>query len=92
MQSTGRFELEIRENAFVCVEDETMTFFCEWKEMDPELQHEFKAMKQQVAEIIKKALNSGVKAGFRVVVDDCENHQSASLINDVTKPSVYPDN
>jgi hypothetical protein len=78
MQSTGRFELEIRENAFVCVEDEAMTFFCEWKDMDPETQNKFKAMKQQVTEIIIKALNSGAKAGFRVVIDDCENHRNAS--------------
>ena len=86
MKSTERFELEIRENAFVRVEDETMKYFCEWKNMVPELQDAFVAMKQEAREIIKWALSSDAKIGFFVVAEDYQNVSSATLCQEIKSP------
>jgi hypothetical protein len=78
MKSTQRFELEISENAFICIEDESRTYIWEWKTMDPELLDTFMAIRQEVREIIKRALSSDAKAGFGFVAEDIGNYEDPS--------------
>jgi hypothetical protein len=80
MKSPQRFELEISENAFICVEDGSRTYIWDWKNMDPELLDTFMAIRQGVREIIKGALSSDAKAGFGLVAEDFDNYEEPSPV------------
>lgn len=55
---TEGFELEIREDAFVCFEEGSTSHFCEWSRLDPALQETFLDLRRQCREVMQRFLNS----------------------------------
>ena len=58
------FEIEIRGNNFVCINDGAKTNFCEWKYLDPTVQERLRAIKSEILVILEDFITSDAKSVF----------------------------
>ncbi|MFZ2447199.1 MAG: hypothetical protein WAW37_12645 [Syntrophobacteraceae bacterium] len=61
---SGRFELEISEEVFVCLEEGEMSHFCEWSRLDDGLQETFKGLRQEISKVMEDFLHSEKSRAF----------------------------
>lgn len=58
------FQIEIRGDNFVCIDDGARTNFCEWKYLDPSVQDRFNAIKGEILVILENFITSETKSIF----------------------------
>ncbi len=58
------FEIEIRGNDFVFIDDGARANFCEWKHLDPSVQERFRAIKNEILVILENFITSDEKSIF----------------------------
>ncbi len=58
------FQIEIRGDNFVCIDDGSRKNFCEWKHLDPSIQDRFKAIKGEILVILENFITSDAKSIF----------------------------
>jgi hypothetical protein len=58
------FQIEIRGDNFVCIDDGARTNFCEWKYLDPLIQDRFKAIKSEILVVLENFITSDEKSIF----------------------------
>jgi hypothetical protein len=73
---TKDFELEIRENAFVCLEDEAATNFCEWQYLDPHLREKFSRIRRELLEVMEAFVTSDDRQNFRRLSEEYKKDQA----------------
>ncbi len=63
------FEIEIRGDSFVCIDDGAKSLFCAWRDLDPRLQDAFKALATELEVVVVKFVTSDNKAAFDAVAE-----------------------
>ncbi len=63
------FEVEIREDSFVKINDGTNIGFCEWASMAPELKDAFSGLKARIEVALENFVMSGNKYSFDAVAE-----------------------
>jgi len=73
----GGNELEIHQGKFVCFgqNNAETNHFSEWKYLDSKLQEKFKAIREELLEIMEKFINSEDKAAFEAVSEEYKKDQ-----------------
>ena len=69
----GRFEIEIREDAFVCLEEGKTSHFCEWSRLDPGLQKTFRDLRLDLLKVMNDFLRSEKNQAFLGVSETYED-------------------
>ena len=71
------YELEILQGKFVCLGQNNgeTSHFSEWKYLDPKLQEEFKAIREELVEVIEKFINSEDKTSFETISEEYKKDQ-----------------
>jgi|WetSurMetagenome_2_1015567.scaffolds.fasta_scaffold1113562_1 hypothetical protein len=67
------FEIEIRGDSFVCIDDGAKSLFCAWSDLDPNLQDAFKALAAEIEITVEKFFSSDDKTAFDAVADEYED-------------------
>ena len=67
------FELEIREDAFVCLEEGETSHFCEWSRMDADLRKIFLGLQNDLSKVMADFLRSDKTRGFFALSDRYED-------------------
>ncbi len=62
--NVGGMEIEIREEAFVCIDQSEASCFCEWEQLTPELQQAFKEFRKEVIRKVQELLASDQGSTF----------------------------
>ncbi len=71
------FEIEIRGNDFVCINDGAKTNFCEWKHLDSSVQERFRAIKSEILVILENFITSEEKSIFDSTAEQYFSIQNA---------------
>ena len=71
------YELEILQGKFVCFvqNDGETSHFSEWKYLDPKLQEKFKAIREELLEVIETFIKSEGKAAFEAISEEYKKDQ-----------------
>jgi hypothetical protein len=71
------YELEILQEKFVCLGQNNgeTSHFSGWKYLDPKLQEKFKAIREELVEVIEKFINSEDKASFEAISEKYKGNQ-----------------
>jgi len=71
------YELEILQGKFVCLgqNDGETSHFSEWKYLDAKLQEKFKAIREELMEVMEKFINSEDKAFFEAISEEYKKDQ-----------------
>jgi hypothetical protein len=71
------YELEIVQGKFVCLgrNDGETSHFGDWKYLDRKLQEKFKAIREELVEVIEKFMNSEDKAAFEAISEEYRKNQ-----------------
>ncbi len=71
------YELEIVQEKFVCLgqNDGEISHFSEWKYLDPKLQEKFRAISEELMEVMGKFVNSEDGASFEAISEEFKNDQ-----------------
>ena len=71
------YELEVLQGKFVCLgqNDEETSHFSEWKYLDPKLQEKFKAIREELVQVIEKFINSEDRTAFEAISEEYKKDQ-----------------
>ena len=71
------YELEILQEKFVCLsrKDGETTHFSEWRDLDPKLQEKFKAIREELLEVVENFINSEDKTAFEAASEEYKKDQ-----------------
>lgn len=61
------FELEIKEDLFVSVENDTMSQFCEWRSLDENTRQSFRELEREISRLLEKFMASDQRVAFDAV-------------------------
>ncbi len=67
------FEIEIRGDSFVCIDDGAKSLFCAWRDLDPKLQNAFRALTAELEVVVERFVTSESKAAFDKVAEKYED-------------------
>jgi len=67
------FQIEIRGDSFVCIDDGGKSLFCAWRDLDARLQDAFKKLAAAIEITVEKFVSSDDKAAFDAVADEYED-------------------
>jgi hypothetical protein len=73
---TKDFELEILEDEFVCLEDESASNFCEWKYLDPHLREKFSRIRRELLQVMDAFVTSDDRQNFRTISEEYKKDQA----------------
>ena len=72
------FEIEIRGDNFVCIDDGAKAKFCEWKYLDPTVQERFRTIKDEILVILENFITSDTKSIFDSAAEQYRTAQNAA--------------
>jgi hypothetical protein len=74
---TKNLEIEIREDAFVCVEDDDTSNFCEWKDLDPQLREKFSTIRKELLKVMETFATSEDRQNFKKISEEYKKDPAA---------------
>ncbi len=74
-------EIEIREDAFVCIDDGNASRFCEWENLTPALQEVFRTLRQDLSKKMQDFLTSGDCTAFSAVSEEYKMAEESNNCN-----------
>ncbi|MHC1724541.1 MAG: hypothetical protein AB9866_00710 [Syntrophobacteraceae bacterium] len=68
--NVGEIEIEIREEAFVCIDRSDASCFCEWEQLSPELQEAFREFRKDMMNRLQELLASEHGPAFLALAEE----------------------